>query len=104
MFEGGAWGVRIPLFIVSIPFIAGSILAITWVAMERMGSLRVMVSEWSDVRRGPIIVALVLFPLAIIFYVWGGAFDWRVRLAIAISVLQWILLAGGLQDQPSEPS
>lgn len=100
-FEGAGWGARIPLVVVAIPFTAGSILAVAWVVLERSGSLHVPVWPWSDIGRGRILVALALFPLAIAFYRWGEGFDWRTRVAIATSILQWILLAGGLQSHPA---
>jgi hypothetical protein len=74
-----------------------------WVWRERREILTVQRADWTDIRWKPVAIALLMFPLAIVFYQWGDVFDWRVRTGIVISVLQWILLVQGLQGRDGAP-
>lgn len=98
-FEGAMWGVRLPLWLVAIPFMAFSALAVGWVVLEMRGAKRADSPGWSHVHWQKLGVAgLLLLPAALLFY-FGQGFDWKTMLATAVTVAQWIFLATGLSHR-----
>lgn len=100
-FMGAAWGVEIPLFVLALPFALFSILAVVWVAWEMRGSLPVVKGGWTQVNWRMITVSALLLPVALVFFWLGEGFDGRTKIAIVVTVLQWILLAEGLGSRES---
>ncbi|MDH3255199.1 MAG: hypothetical protein OEM62_09425 [Acidobacteriota bacterium] len=96
-FMGAAWGVEIPLFVLAFPFSVFSVLAVVWVVRERRGSLPVSPRGWSQVGWRKIAIAVVLLPVAAVFFWLGEGFDGKTKIAIATTVVQWILLTEGLR-------
>jgi hypothetical protein len=98
-FVGGAWGVQVGFPLLSIPFVAFTVLAVLLVVRERRDGSQVPVAGWTTINRRPLIIALALFPVAWFFFQFAGAnFDWKGKLAIATNVVQWILIIEAVND------
>lgn len=92
-FMGAAWGVTIPLPLLTVPFAIFAALAVLLVARERRGSLPVPALAWGQIHWGKLGLAGLLLPVAFIFFRLGEGYDGLVKIAIVATVLQWILLA-----------
>jgi hypothetical protein len=103
-FMGAAWGVTIPFPLLAVPFAFFAFLALVLVVRESRGALPVPVSPWGQVHWGKVAVAGLLLPVAAVFFRLGDGFDIMVKIAIAATVLQWILLAEALGRQQNAPA
>jgi hypothetical protein len=100
VFVGAAWGWEVRLALLAVPFVAFTSLAVVWIAREVGGGPSVERSGWTDVDRGPLVGAAALVPVATVLFRLGGeGFDALVRLAIAATILQWVLLCTGLNGR-----
>lgn len=96
-FVGAAWGWEVPLWILSMPFLLFSGLVVLRITQEARGASTVPVAGWLDLDWWALVGALLLLPVAVLFFALGGSgYDGLVRTAIAATVVQWILLGVGL--------
>jgi hypothetical protein len=93
LFQGAMWGVRIPLWVAALPLVLFSILAVVWVARETRGATRLGHAPWAHIHWKKLGIAALLLPLAVLFFHLGEGFGWHTKLATAVIILQWILLA-----------
>lgn len=99
-FVGAAWGWEVPLALLAVPFVVLSGLVVFWVVREARGGPSVDAAGWGDVDWRPLVGAAVLLPVAVVLFDRGGAeYDGMVQLAIAATVVQWILLNVGLNGR-----
>lgn len=98
-FIGAAWGIEIPLWVLVIPFALFAAGAVAWVWQEsRRQSTVVATRTWQDVVWRRLILALALVPPVALAFRSGAGYDGSVKLAIALTVVQWILLAEALGE------
>lgn len=102
-FVGAAWGWEVPFAILAVPFVVLSGLTVVWIAREARSGSAVDATGWTDVDWRPLAGAVVLLPAAAVLFGLGGAgYDGWVKLAIAATVTQWVLLTIGLNGRASE--
>ena len=97
------WGIEFSFIWLVIPLAAFSILAIVLTHQEMRGHYPVPVFGWSRINWKTLGVAVLLLPIALIFFRMGTGFDLMVKIAVALTILQWILLTEALgRPHPAE--
>ena len=99
-FIGAAWGFDFPFAVLSIPFVLFTGLAIAWFVAELRGRLEVQALPWGRIGWKKLLVAVGLLPVAMLFFALGESYDVWVKVAIVVTILQWITLAEALSDRP----
>lgn len=99
----GAWGIKISFLWLSLPFIFFSLLAIFLVIQEARGYLQVPHFGWNKINLKKIGFAGILLPVALVFFSIGEGFNLIVKIAIIITIIQWILLTEGLGRPNQKP-
>ena len=92
----GAWGINISFLWISLPFLFFSLLAILLVIQETRGYLQVPHFGWNKINLKKIGFVGILLPVALVFFSIGEGFNLIVKIAIIITIIQWILLTEGL--------
>ena len=102
-FTGAAWGVTIPFYILLVPFLAFSVLAVLWVVRELTGRSSYRTQGWGKLHKKELaLVAALMVPVFVLFWV-GEGFNIWVKLAIVMNVLQWILLTDAVGPAAQKP-
>ena len=99
----GAWGVSLSLKWLIAPLALFTVLAIMYVIAERRKRIKIVVSAWNQVNWKTLVLILGLFPISYFLFHFGHGFNFLVKLAIVINIIQWILLSEALGRQESEP-
>ena len=86
------WGVNISFILLVVPFILFLLLTIALVVQEIKGKHLIPRYDWSKINWKPLVIALLLFPVVLIFFRLGNGFNWLVKIAVAATIIQWILL------------
>lgn len=86
------WGVSLSFIWLPVPFILFLILTIALVTQEKSGMQIIPSYDWGKINWNPFIIALLLFPVALIFFRLGSGFDWMIKIAVGSTIIQWILL------------
>ena len=86
------WGVNMSFTWLIVPFVLFLLLAIALVVQEIRGNNTIPCYDWAIINWKPFVIALLLFPVALIFFRLGTGFNWLVKIAVAATVIQWILL------------
>jgi hypothetical protein len=92
----GTWGISLSFIWLVIPFVFFLIIAIAMVVQEINGKFAIPRYNWKNINRTPLFIALLLFPVAFILFRLGTGFNWLVKIAVATTIFQWILLAESL--------
>jgi hypothetical protein len=92
----GTWGVRLDLIWLVVPLAVFSILAIILVIQESRGQSLVVQLKWYRVDWKTLAIAVMLFPVALLFFRLGEGFNWLVKIAVIVTIIQWILIAEAL--------
>jgi len=92
----GAWGIKISFLWLSFPFILFSLLALFLVVQESRGYIQIPHFGWNKINLKKIGFVVILFPVALILFSIGEGFNLIVKIAIIITIIQWILLTEGL--------
>ena len=90
------WGVNISFIWLVVPFILFLLLTIALVIQEIKEKHLIPCYDWSKINWKPLIIALLLFPVALIFFRLGDGFNWLVKIAVGATIIQWILLSEAL--------
>ena len=90
------WGVNMSFIWLIVPFVLFLLLAIALVAQEIRGNYTIPCYDWAKINWKPLVFALSLFPLALIFFRLGSGFNWLVKIAVVATIIQWILLSEAL--------
>lgn len=93
MISFGTWGISLSFIWLVFPLAIFSVLAIVMVIQEIRGRRSVPVHEWNRINWSAIAIAALLLPVALILFRLGTGFNWIVKLAVATTIIQWILLA-----------
>jgi hypothetical protein len=101
-FEGAMWGVRVPLWILTVPFAAACCLTVVVVVLEQRGRRVVPRRRWTAINRRDLVLAVLLLPVAAAFFWSGEGIDWPTRLGTAATIVQWILLTQALATSGNE--
>lgn len=88
----GTWGVSMSFLWLVLPFILFLILAIILVIQELRGKYIIPEFEWFRINLKPFIIAILLFPVALMFFRLGEGFNWLIKIAVATTISQWIML------------
>ena len=86
------WGVNMSFIWLVVPFVLFLLLAIALVVQEIRGNYTIPCCDWAKINWKPFIIALLLFPVALIFFQLGTGFNWQIKIAVAATIIQWILL------------
>jgi|GEM_PF-3181632 len=92
----GTWGISMSFKWLLVPFVLFLLMAIALVAMEISGNHKIPRFPWIQINWKPFLIALVLCPVAFLFFRLGTGFNWLVKIAVAATIIQWILLAESL--------
>ncbi|MBT8324556.1 MAG: hypothetical protein KJO96_04590 [Winogradskyella sp.] len=87
-----AWGITISFLWLLLPFVLFLFIAVVFVVQEIKDRILIPRYNWSKIRRKPLIIALLLFPVAILFFQLGTGLNWLIKIAIVATIIQWILL------------
>ena len=68
------------------------LLTIALVIYEIKGKYIIPSYDWAKINWKPLIIALLLFPVALISFRLGSGFNWLVKVAVGATIIQWILL------------
>lgn len=90
------WGIQISFIWLLVPFILFLFLTIALVVQEQKGTHLIPLYDWSKLNWKPLVIALLLFPVALLFFKLGSGFNWLVKIAVAATIIQWILLTEAL--------
>lgn len=96
-----AWGVTISFAWLALPLAFFAILAILLVIQETRGYLPVSVFGWNQINWSKLGFAGLLLPVAFAFFWMGEGYNLMVKIAIIVTIIQWILLAEALGRQHS---
>ncbi|MBS4035357.1 MAG: hypothetical protein KGZ85_12880 [Ignavibacterium sp.] len=88
----GTWGISFSFIWLVIPFVLFLLLAIALVILELSGKYKIPRFDWTKINWKPFLIALLLFPVALLFFRSGTGFNWLVKIAVASTIIQWILL------------
>ena len=86
------WGVNMSFIWLVVPFGLFLFMAIALVVQEISGYYKITCYDWTKINWKPFLIALLLFPVAFLFFRLGTGFNWLVKIAIAATIIQWILL------------
>ena len=99
-FIGAAWGFDFPFTVLSIPFVLFTGLAVAWFVADVRGRLEVQEVAWGRIGWKKLLLAAALLPVAMLFFALGEGYDGWSKVAIVVTILQWITLAEALSDRP----
>lgn len=88
----GTWGLSVSFIWLVVPFLIFFLLAIALVIQENKTALEIPAFQWSVINTTPLIIALALTVLAVLFFRLGTGFNYLVKIAVGITIVQWILL------------
>lgn len=88
----GTWGATLSFWWLLAPFVLFLALALWLVWRETRFSHEVPEYGWQQVNPKPLVLAVVLLPVALVFFRLGDGFDAWVKIAVATTIAQWILL------------
>ena len=91
-FQFATWGITAPFWVLVVPFAVFLGLALWLVVKETRFSHEIPQYEWHQLNLKPLALAVALLPVAIVFFRIGEGFDGFVKLAVATTILQWVLL------------
>ncbi len=98
------WGINLDFSWLVIPVTVFLVLAIILVLQEIRGHRFVPVFQWHQIDWKTAGLAALLLPAAWIFFRFGDGFNWPVKIAVAVTIIQWILLTDALGRPNSEES
>lgn len=101
VFMGAAWGIRLPLALLIVPFSVSTLATIALWKVEHRQGRAVPVFGWLQLQNGKLGVAALALPCAALFFWLGEGFDVYTLTAIVFTVLQWIFLTEGV-GRPSQ--
>ncbi len=91
----GTWGISISIIWLVIPFIVFLFCTIALVVKEAKEK-NIPIYNWTDINLKPLIIAIALTVFAFIFFILGEGFNWLVKIAVGITIIQWVLLTESL--------
>ena len=105
MWQGQGLHLKIPLWILAVPFVFFAVLAGVWAAVDRSHPAKAP-SRWSARNTFRLLASLLLLVLAIVLFRTGTNYNWVTALAIGITIIHWIVLAWSFEsvDTDSELS
>lgn len=86
------WGISLSFWWLVVPFAVFLGLAAWLVVHERRFGHQVPLFGWQQLNYKPLALAVALLPVAVVFFRLGEGFDGWVKIAVATTVLQWVLL------------
>lgn len=92
----GTWGISLALEWLLAPFALFLALAAWLVASERRRRTIVPRYGWSEINARMLVLAAALAPVAFVLFRVGAGFDAWVKAAVALTILQWIVLVEAL--------
>jgi len=92
----GTWGVELDFYWLIPPFLLGLILAIAMVIDEQKSKRLIPEYNWNQINLKTLYIALAIIPFSLLLFSIGTGFNWLVKIAVASTIFQWILLAESL--------
>ncbi len=96
MISFGTWGISFSIVWLLFPVALFSVLSIMLVIQEMRISRDIPVFGWQEIDWKVIGLAGLLLPVAFFFFYVGTGFNIWVKIAVAVTVVQWILLVEAL--------
>ena len=90
------WGISLSFWWLVAPFAIFLGLALWLVVRETRFSHEVPQFNWQQLNLKPLALAVVLLPVALVLFRIGEGFDGWVKLAVATTIVQWVLLVEGV--------
>jgi hypothetical protein len=94
----GAWGINMAIVWLTIPFIFFFALTVWFVVREQRVSYLLKKHQWNQINLKQIFWAVALVPVSFLFFYMGSGFNWLIKIAITINVVQWIMIAKSLSS------
>lgn len=91
-FQFATWDVTAPFWLLTAPFLVFLAMAAWLVVMEIRRQDEIPKYEWHRVDHKSLALAAATLPVAIVLFRLGEDFDGWVKLAVATTILQWVLL------------
>jgi hypothetical protein len=92
----GTWGITLSFIWLVIPFLLFLVLTAIHVIQEIKNPDNIPVYGWIRLNWHPLIIAILIFPFAYIFFRIGTGFNWLVKIAVGSTIIQWIMLTESL--------
>jgi len=92
----GAWGITLDFVWLIAPFAIFLVLAFILVKHEIQAIIPVPVFKWGQINWKKLAAAVILLPVAYFLFQLGTGYNWIVKIAIIITIAQWILIAEAL--------
>ena len=91
-FEGAAWGIRLSMAVLAIPFALSTAATVAAILQDRQHRIAIPPSGWLELHWPKIGIAALLLPVAAILFRVGHGYDMYTLAAIVVTIIQWILL------------
>jgi hypothetical protein len=102
VWQGQGLGVAVPMWILSVPFVLFTVLAIVWVVFDRRAGGAPSGARWVRANTVRLVGSIVVLGLALLLFRAGTNYNWVTASAIVATVLHWILLVESLAPQPAQ--
>ncbi len=90
------WGIEMSFVWLVLPFALFLVLSVFHVIGERKAD-HLPISSWGEIDWQALIIAVLLIIPALIFFRLGQGFNWQVKIAVASTIIQWIMLVEALR-------
>lgn len=94
----GAWGINMGIAWLIIPFLFFFALTVWYVVSELRVINNLERRPWNQINLKQITWTIALVPLSYLFFYLGSGFNWLVKIAIVVNVVQWIMIAQALSN------
>lgn len=90
------WGIDMSFRWLILPFVLFLFLSVMQVVKEAAGKSSVPEHSWKKINFQPLLIAVILVPIVWTFFRIGTGFNWKVKIAVAGTIAQWIFLTESL--------
>jgi hypothetical protein len=88
----GTWGLSISFIWLVTPFVMFLLSTIALIVKEIKEKREILTYNWTEINWKLLLIAIVLSVFALVFFQLGSGFNWLVKIAVSITIIQWILL------------
>jgi hypothetical protein len=92
----GTWGIQLAFFWLIVPVVVFLALSVILVWQEHRGKTSIPVFGWTTLNWRSLGLVLLMIPVALVLFRLGTGFNWIVKIAVATTIVQWIILAEAL--------
>lgn len=99
--QGQGWGWSVSLVVPAVLFAAFTAVVAWWSLLDRRHDAVEPRPAWTRGNAARLIVAVVLFPVALVLFRYGSDYDWITATAIGVTIVQWVTLHEALAPRPA---